>query len=41
MLTMATPIFPQVKDKITIFTARDEDTIFKQKKSWYFISIYK
>ena len=28
MLTMATPIFPQVKDKITIFTAHDEDMIF-------------
>ena len=28
ILTMATPIFPQVKDKITIFTACDEDMIF-------------
>ena len=28
MLTMATPIFPQVKGKITIFTAHDEDMIF-------------
>ena len=38
---MATPISSHVKDKNGIFTARDEDMIFKQKeKSWYFISIY-
>ena len=38
---MATPISSHVKDKDSIFTARDEDMIFwKKEKSWYFISIY-
>ena len=40
-VTMATPISSHVKDKNSIFTARDEDMIFQKKeKSWYFISIY-
>ena len=41
LVTMATSISSQVRDKNSIFTVRDEDIIFKQKeKSWYFISIY-
>ena len=40
---MATPISSHVKDKNSIFTARDEDKILlviKKEKSWYIISIY-
>ena len=37
LVTMATPISSHVKDKNSIFTARDED---RKEKSWYFISIY-
>ena len=41
LVTMATPISSHVKDKNSIFTARNEDMIFwKKEKSWYFISIY-
>ena len=41
LVTMATPISSHVKDKDSIFTARDEDMIFwKKEKSWYFTSIY-
>ena len=41
LVTMATPISSHVKDKNSIFIARDEDMIFQLKeKSWYFISIY-
>ena len=41
LVTMATPISSQVKDKNSIFATRDEDMIFLEKeKSWYFISIY-
>ena len=41
LVTMATPISSHVKDKDSIFTARDEDMNFwKKEKSWYFTSIY-
>ena len=40
-VTMATPISSHVKDKNSMFTARDEDMIFsKRKKSWYFTGVY-
>ena len=42
LVTMATPISSHVRDKNGIFTAGDEDTIFRQnEKSWYFVSICK
>ena len=38
---MATPRSSHAKDENSIFTARDEDMIFKSKeKSWYFINIF-
>ena len=33
LVTMATPIFSPVKDKNSIFTARDEDMIFSERKN--------
>ena len=33
LVTMATPISSHVKDKNSIFTARDEDMIFGRRKN--------